>query len=336
LRPKVVTLADGGGGKAAAELVAKMFLPHLSNKYLSALSDGAVLPQINGRLAFSTDSFVVDPIFFPGGDIGSLAVHGTVNDLAVSGATPMYLSVGYILEEGFPLDDLAKIADSMGRAAKECGVSIVAGDTKVVARGGADKIFINTSGIGLVPDGVDISAERVGEGDAIILSGHIGDHGMAILSQRKGLKFDSPVKSDSSPLHGLTAVMLKAEPDIRMMRDPTRGGLAASLTEIARASGKGIVVEEDAIPVNENVRAFCELLGMDVLHIANEGKLVAFVPSHSAEKLLRVMKTHPMGRDAAIIGSVGGAQAGTVEMKTSFLGRRIVEALVGDQLPRIC
>lgn len=336
MRPKVVTLADGGGGKSAAELVAKTFMPHLSNRYISALSDGAVLPPINGRLAFSTDSFVVDPIFFPGGDIGSLAVHGTVNDLAVSGAVPMYLSVGFILEEGFPLDDLEKIAKSMGNAAKQCSVSIVAGDTKVVARGSADKIFINSSGIGVVPDGVNISAERVGDGDVIILSGHIGDHGMAILSQRKGLKFDSPVISDSNPLNGLTETMLKVEPDIRMMRDPTRGGLAASLTEIAGASGKGMVIEEDAIPVNENVRAFCELLGMDVLHVANEGKLVAFAPSGSAGKLIDAMRSHPMGRHASIIGTVGGARPGTVEMKTSFLGRRIVDALVGDQLPRIC
>lgn len=336
MRNKVVTLADGGGGKSAAELVEKIFLPHLSNPILSALSDGAVLPKINGRIAFTTDSFVVDPIFFPGGDIGSLAVHGTVNDLAVSGAKPLYLSAGFILEEGFPIEDLEKIAKSFGEAAKECGVLVVAGDTKVVARGGADKIFINTTGIGIVPDGVDISAKRAGEGDVIILSGTIGDHGTAILSRRKGLNFDSPVVSDSAPLNGLTAVMLEAEPDIRMMRDPTRGGLAATLTEIARASGRGIVVEEDLIPVNENVRAICELLGLDVMHVANEGKLVAFVPKNSADKVLSAMRKYPLGRDAAIIGAVGGAPGGTVEMKTSFLGRRIVEALVGDQLPRIC
>jgi hydrogenase expression/formation protein HypE len=336
LRPEVVTMADGGGGRAAAELVAKTFLPHLSNEHLAALSDGAILPPIDGRLAFSTDSFVVDPIFFPGGDIGSLAVHGTVNDLAVCGATPLYLSAGFIIEEGFSLADLRKIADSMGRAARNCGVLVVTGDTKVVARGCADKIFINTAGIGVVPKGVDISAKRVRDGDAIILSGSIGDHGMAIMSQRKGLKFDSPLKSDSSPLNGLTAEMLRAEPDIRMMRDPTRGGLAATLTEIARASGRGMVIEEDAIPVGENVRAFCELLGLDVLHVANEGKLVAFAPSATVGRVLSVMRAHPSGREAKIIGMVGGADPGVVEMRTSFLGRRIIEALAGDHLPRIC
>jgi len=332
----IVHLAHGGGGRASTELVERIFLPALSNGYLAPLSDGALLPRIDGRLAFSTDSYVIDPIFFPGGNIGSLAVHGTVNDLAMCGAVPTYLSAGFILEEGLAMADLKKIADSMGEAARESGVQIVTGDTKVVPRGGADKIFINTAGIGIVPEGVNISASRVREGDAIILSGTIGDHGTSVLINRKGLMFDSKVESDSRPLNGLVRAMLEAEPDIHMMRDPTRGGLAAVLNEVAKASGTGMAIEERAIPVNEGVRAVCELLGLDVLHVANEGKLVAFVPKGSAKKVLDAMKKHPFGRDAAIIGTVGGAGAGRVEMRTSFIGNRIIEPLAGDQLPRIC
>ncbi len=332
----VIHLAHGGGGKSSSELVEKIFLPAFSNKFLASLSDGAVLPPTDGRMAFSTDSFVIDPIFFPGGDIGSLAVHGTVNDLAMCGATPLYLSAGFILEEGLPMADLKKIADSMGEAARESDVAIVAGDTKVVARGGADKIFINTAGIGVIPDGVNISASRVRAGDAIILSGTLGDHGTSVLIKRKGLRFDSPLESDSRPLHGLVRVMLDAETGIHMMRDPTRGGLASVLNEVAHASGQGMVIDEKAIPVNEGVKAVCELLGLDVLHVANEGKLVAFVPKDSAQKVLAAMKTHTFGRDAAIIGIVGGPPSGRVEMKTSFIGSSIIEPLVGDQLPRIC
>ncbi|MBI5177843.1 MAG: hydrogenase expression/formation protein HypE [Nitrospinae bacterium] len=335
-RPDTVILAHGGGGRASAELVEKAFLPSLGNKFLAPLSDGAILPPLEGRLAFSTDSYVIDPIFFPGGDIGSLAIHGTVNDLSMCGATPVYLSAGFILEEGFPMADLKRIADSMGEAARESGVTVVTGDTKVVARGGADKIFINTAGIGVLPEGVNIAATRVREGDRIILSGTLGDHGTSVLIKRKGLKFDSPVESDSRPLNGLVREMLDAEPDIHMMRDPTRGGLAAVLNEVARAAGVGMVIEETAIPVNGNVAAVCELLGIDVLHVANEGKMVAFVPEASAERVLSVMKTHTFGRDAAIIGMVGGTSAGRVEMKTSFIGNRIIEPLAGEQLPRIC
>lgn len=335
-RPDVVTLAHGGGGKASAELVARIFLPAFKNRFLETLSDGALLPPPEGRIVFTTDSFVIDPIFFPGGDIGSLAVHGTVNDLAVSGAEPRYLSAGFIIEEGFPMEDLKRVADSMGRAAIDAGVNIVAGDTKVVARGAADKLFINTAGIGVVPPGVSISPARVQDGDVLILSGPIADHGMAVLTKRKGLDFKTPLISDSRPLNGLVREMLSAEPDIRMMRDATRGGLAAVLCEIARASGRGVMMDEKSIPVSEGARAVCELLGMDPLHVANEGTLAAFVPAASAEKVLAAMRRHPYGAQAAIIGSAGGAAPGTVEMKTAFLGSRIIEPLAGDQLPRIC
>jgi len=337
-RRKFVTLAHGGGGKASSELIEELFMPEFSNELLESLSDGAVFnaPPGGGRLAFSTDTFVIDPVFFPGGDIGSLAVHGTVNDLAVSGAEPKYLSAGFVLEEGFSLKELKKIARSMGEAARMCGVSIVTGDTKVVARGGADKIFINTSGIGFMSDGVEISPKRVREGDSIILSGSIGDHGISILTLRKGLEFDTELVSDSRPLHELVKTMLTAETGIRMMRDPTRGGLSATLNEIAASSGNGIIIEEKAIPVKDSVRGVCEILGLDVLNVANEGKLVAFVPPESADRVLSVMREHPAGREASIIGSVGGTEPGRVEMKTEFIGNRIVEPLVGDQLPRIC
>ncbi len=332
-----ITLAHGGGGKASEELIEDVFLPLFSNDILDSLSDGAILDAPKtGKLAFSTDSFVIDPIFFPGGDIGSLAVHGTVNDIAVSGGVPRYISVGFVLEEGLPIAALKKIAASMGEAAKACGVSIVTGDTKVVPKGGADKIFINSSGIGFVPEAVNINPKRIREGDSIILSGTIGDHGIAILTSRKGLEFKTETVSDSQPLNGLVKAMLEAEPDIRMMRDPTRGGLAASLNEIAKASAKGILIDEKAIPVKRGVLSICEILGLDVLNVANEGKLVAFVPEESSGKVLSAMKKEAAGKDSAIIGKVGGAKPGRVEMKTAFVGNRIVESLVGDQLPRIC
>ncbi len=335
-KSEVVTLAHGGGGTASAELVARVFLPHFDNDFLKSLSDGALLPPIGGRIAVSTDSFVIDPIFFPGGNIGSLAVHGTVNDVSMCGATPLYLTAGFIIEEGMPMVDLGKIAASMGAAAREAGVRIVAGDTKVVARGGADKIFINTAGIGVVPEGVTIGAQRVREGDKIILSGSIGDHGISVLIKRKGLKFDADIVSDSRPLNGIVKKMLEAEPDIHMMRDPTRGGLAAVLCEVARQGNIGILIEENKIPVLEDVRAVCELLGMDVMHVANEGKVIAFVPERSAGKVLAAMRAHPHGTQAVIIGTVGAVAPGRVEMKTGFTGNRIIEPLVGDQLPRIC
>ncbi len=334
---KIVTLAHGGGGTASAELTEKVFMPALSNPILESLSDGALFdPPKNGRLAFSTDSFVIDPIFFPGGDIGSLAVHGTVNDIAVCGGIPKYLSAGFVIEEGFLIDDLERIASSMGEAAKKCGVAVVTGDTKVVPRGKVDRLFINTSGIGFVPEGVNISPENVKEGDAVIISGSIGDHGMAVLTKRKGLEFDTEILSDSQPLNALIEKILKADPGIKMMRDPTRGGLAATLCEIAKSSGNGITINETELPINENVRSVCEILGLDPLHVANEGKLVAFVLPKNAGMVLEAMKSHPAGKDSAIIGTVGGPEAGRVEMKTSFIGNRIIEPLVGDQLPRIC
>lgn len=336
-RPDTVTLAHGGGGTASSELIREVFMPAFSNPLLESLSDSTLFdPPSSGRLAFSTDTFVIDPIFFPGGDIGSLAVHGTVNDLAVAGSVPKYLSVGFVLEEGFSISDLKTIANSMGAAAKRCGVSIITGDTKVLDKGSADKIFINTSGVGFVPEGIDVRPQRIEDGDKIIVSGTLGDHGIAILTRRKGLEFDTEIVSDSQPLNTLIENMLGTESDIRMMRDPTRGGLAASLNEIAGVSAKGFLIEEKAIPVKQPVKAVCEILGLDVLNVANEGKLVAFVPSQSVEKVLTAMRNHPAGRDAAIIGTVGGVEAGRVEMKTEFIGNRIIEPLVGDQLPRIC
>ena len=336
-RADIITLAHGGGGTASSRLTEELFLPAFSNPYLESLSDAAVFkPPRSGRLAFTTDSFVVDPLFFPGGDIGSLAVHGTVNDLAVSGAVPRYISAGFVIEEGFGIDDLKKIVGSMGGAAKNSGVFIVTGDTKVVPRGSADKIFINTSGIGYVPDGVDISPKRVEEGDRIILSGTIGDHGMAVLTKRSGMRFESDLMSDSKPLNALAEKIVAAERGVRMMRDPTRGGLAATLCEIAASTGKGILIEENAIPINDSVRSVCEILGLDPLHVANEGKLVAFVPAKSAEKVLSAMKSCAEGAESAIIGTVGMAEAGRVEMKTAFIGNRIIEPTIGGQLPRIC
>ena len=336
-RSDIITLAHGGGGTASSRLIEELFLPAFNNPLLESLSDAAVFePPSSGRLAFTTDSFVVDPIFFPGGDIGSLAVHGTVNDLAVSGAVPKYISAGFVIEEGFSIDDLKRIVNSMGEAAKKSGVAIVTGDTKVVPRGGADKVFINTSGIGYVPDGVEITPKRIIEGDRIILSGTIGDHGMAVLTKRSGMRFESDLVSDSKPLHLLAGKIVEAEPDVRMMRDPTRGGLAATLCEIAASTGKGILIEEEAIPINDSVRSVCEILGLDPLHVANEGKLVAFVPEAGAEKVLLVMKSCAEGVESAIIGTVGKAEVGRVEMKTAFIGNRIIEPTIGGQLPRIC
>ncbi len=333
---KFVTLAHGGGGLASAALLKKYFLSAYGNTILNKLGDQAIVPVKGGRLAFTTDSYVIDPIFFPGGNIGSLAVHGTVNDLAMGGAVPRYLSVGFIIEEGFPLTDLEVIIQSMAQAARMSKVQIVTGDTKVVARGSADRIFINTSGIGEVPPGIDISPERVQPGDKIILSGSIGDHGIAVLTRREGFNFEVSVRSDSAPLHDLVKTMLAVEPGIRMMRDPTRGGLASALNEIAQLSQTGMVIEESAIPVLEEVKSVCEILGLDPLYIANEGKLAAFVPAGAAPKVLQVMQAHPLGRKSAVIGEVRAADPGIVEMKTSFLGSRIVPMQTGEQLPRIC
>jgi hydrogenase expression/formation protein HypE len=284
----------------------------------------------------TTDSYVVSPLFFPGGDIGSLAVHGTVNDIAMAGAKPLYLTAGFIIEEGFALSDLNRIVSSMAAAARAAGVAIVTGDTKVVERGKGDGVFINTTGIGVVPEGVSPSGDRARPGDAILVSGAIGDHGVAIMSTRESLSFDTTILSDSAALHGLVADMVAAVPDIHVMRDPTRGGLATTLNEIAHQSGVGMTLRETAIPVREEVAAACELLGLDPLYVANEGKLVAICAPEDAETLLNVMQGHPVGADAAIIGTVREDDHRFVQLETTFGGKRIVDWLAGEQLPRIC
>lgn len=331
-----VDLTHGGGGRAMAELVDDLFRRALANPLLAAGNDQACFPVEAGRMVMTTDGYVIRPLFFPGGDIGSLAVHGTINDIAVGGARPLYLSAGFILEEGFPLADLARIVDSMARAASEAGVPVVTGDTKVVERGKADGVYITTAGVGVVHEGVDVSAENARPGDVIVLSGTLGDHGVAVMSRREGLEFETEILSDSAPLHGLVAAMVEAVPGLRVLRDPTRGGLAATLNELARASGVGMRLREDAVPVKPAVRGACELLGLDPLNVANEGKLVAICPEADAERLVEAMRAHPLGRDAAIIGEVVEDERAFVTMDTSFGGRRVVDWLTGEQLPRIC
>ena len=330
-----ILLAHGSGGKLAHELVEKSFLKALANPFLAKLDDSAVM-DFSGRLAFTTDSYVVSPIFFPGGDIGKLAVCGTVNDLAMSGAKPLYLSLAFIIEEGLPQDELNKIVDSVRKTAQEAEVEIVTGDTKVVNRGSADKLFINTAGIGIIPDGVDISGSRAKPGDKVILSGTIGDHGIAVLSQREGLSFSTQLESDCAPLGSLVAEMLGASPDIHCLRDPTRGGLATTLNELAKQSKVSIRIEEEKIPVREEVLAACEMLGFDPLYVANEGKLVAIVLAKDVDKILKAMRENHYGTGAAIIGEVKAEHPGRVLMKTCLGASRIVDMLVGDLLPRIC
>jgi hydrogenase expression/formation protein HypE len=331
-----VLLGHGSGGKLSAALLQQIFLPAFRNPLLSRLEDQAVLSVQSGRLAFTTDSFVVKPLFFPGGDIGSLAVHGTVNDLAMGGAQPLALSAAFILEEGFPLADLRRVVDSMARAAEKVGVPIVTGDTKVVERGCGDGVFINTTGLGVVAARVDLSAANARPGDCVILSGSLGDHGITILTQRQGLELEGAIQSDSAPLHTLVAAILAAAGDVRVMRDPTRGGLASTLNEIAAQSHAGIAIRETALPIHDWVRGACEVLGLDPLYVANEGKLVAIVPAASAEAVLAAMRRHPLGAEAAIIGEVVGRHPGLVTMHTPFGTTRIVDMLPGDQLPRIC
>jgi len=331
-----VDMSHGGGGRAMVQLISELFARHLGNEYLAQGNDGTWLPASNGRLVVSTDSHVVSPLFFPGGDIGGLSVHGTVNDVAVMGATPLYLTAGFILEEGFPLADLARIVESMAQAANEAGVKLVAGDTKVVEQSKGDGVFITTTGIGFLPDGLHLSGDLARPGDVVLVSGTLGDHGMAIMSQREHLSFDAPILSDSASLNGLTAAMLASRAAIRVMRDPTRGGLAATLNEIAYQSGVGIHLIEAAIPVQPEVAAACELLGLDPLNIANEGKLIALCAAEDAEKLLAAMRAHPLGRQAAMIGKVVEDANAFVQMKTQFGGRRMVDWLSGEQLPRIC
>ncbi|MFD2232453.1 hydrogenase expression/formation protein HypE [Phaeospirillum tilakii] len=333
-----VEMIHGAGGKAMAELIASIFAPALANPYLAQGNDQAALPiPAGGRLVFSTDGAVVSPLFFPGGDIGKLAVNGTVNDLAMAGATPLYLSTSFIIEEGFPLADLDRIARSIGAAARAAGVAVVTGDTKVVERGKADGLFIATAGIGVVPAGLELSGDRARPGDRVILSGSVGDHGVAILSQRENLSFATDLESDCAALVPLVAAMVAAAgPALRLMRDPTRGGLAATLNELARQSGVGMALEEAAIPVKPAVSAVCELLGLDPLTIANEGKLVAVVAPEAAETLLAAMRAHPLGAAAAIVGTVVEDPRRLVRMRTAFGGERIVDWLAGEQLPRIC
>lgn len=338
---ETVTLAHGSGGRAMRDLIDDIFVGAFDNPTLAPLEDQARFPLAdlarNGdRLAFTTDSYVVDPLFFPGGDIGALAVNGTVNDLAVGGAVPLYLTCSVIIEEGFAVADLRRIAASMQRAAREAGVQIVTGDTKVVHRGAADKLFINTSGVGVIPFGVDIAAIRARPGDKVLINGFIGDHGVAILGARDDLALEVPVASDCQPLNGLVETLLKACPDVHCLRDATRGGLAAVLNEFALSAGVGIHLDEAAIPVREAVRGVSEILGLDPLYYANEGKLVAVVPADRADAALAAMRAHPAGRDSAMIGEVSDSPAGSVILHTGFGGGRIVDMLVGEQLPRIC
>ena len=331
-----IVLGHGSGGRLSVELLRDVFLPFFHSPILNRLDDQAVFEFRGARLAFTTDSFVVKPLFFRGGDIGSLAVHGTVNDLAMAGAAPLYLSAGFILEEGLEIETLRRVAESMGRAADDIPVEIVTGDTKVVEKGSGDGVFINTTGIGLVPEGVRLSPALVRPGDLVLLSGPIGDHGIAILAEREGIEFSTLLDSDSAPLHGLVAAMLAVSLDIRAMRDPTRGGLSSALNEIASRAGVGITIEESAIPVREEVRGACEMLGLDPLYVANEGKLVAFVAPHAAESVLAAMRRHPQGHDAALIGTVTDTHPGLVLLRTPLGTTRIVDMLPGDQLPRIC
>jgi hydrogenase expression/formation protein HypE len=331
-----VDMTHGAGGRAMAGLIEALFARHFDNEYLRQGNDQAAFAPPPGRLVMSTDGHVVSPLFFPGGDIGSLAVHGTINDVAMAGARPLYLSAAFILEAGFPLADLDRIAASMARASREAGVPIVTGDTKVVERGKGDGVFITTTGVGAIPDGVNISGDRARPGDKVLLSGTIGDHGVAILSKRENLEFETQILSDSAALHELVAAMVAAAPDIHSLRDPTRGGLAATLNELARQSGVGMRLNEAAIPVKPQVKGACELLGLDPLNVANEGKLVAICAPADAATLLDAMRAHPLGADAAIIGEVVDDAPGFVQMQTELGGWRMVDWLAGEQLPRIC
>ena len=341
LKQGCVNMTHGAGGRAMVQLISELFAKHLGNEYLGQGNDGAVMPELTlggkgGKLVMATDCHVVSPLFFPGGDIGCLSVHGTINDVAVMGATPLYLAAGFILEEGFPLADLARIVESMAQAAKEAGVPVVTGDTKVVERGKGDGIFITTTGVGVLPEGRDIGGAKARPGDVILVSGNLGDHGVAIMSQRENLSFDAPIASDTAALHGLIATLLETGADIRVLRDPTRGGLAATLNEIATQSGVGMMLQEKAIPIHPVVDAACEFLGLDPLYVANEGKLVCVCAAADADRVLATMHAHPLGANAAKIGAVIADDHHFVQLTTTLGGRRIVDWLAGDQLPRIC
>lgn len=332
-----IDLSHGAGGRAMAQLIADLFHAALDNEWLRQGNDQAAFDVAGGRMVMTTDGYVISPLFFPGGDIGSLAVHGTINDVAMAGARPLYLSASFIIEEGFPLGELKRIADSMGAAARGAGVPVITGDTKVVERGKGDGVFIATTGIGVVPPGLDLSAEKTRPGDRVIVSGSIGDHGVAVMSRRQNLDFETEIVSDSAPLHDVVAAMVDAGgPALRVMRDPTRGGLAATLNELAQRAGVGFRLDGTKLPVKPGVVAACELLGLDPLNVANEGKLVAVVAPDAADAVLAAMRGHPRGRDAAIIGEAVADERRFVLMTTEFGGGRIVDWLSGEQLPRIC
>ena len=331
-----VMLAHGGGGSLSNKLIEKMFFSEFDNEYLNKMHDGAVFQTQKGRMAFSTDSFVIQPLFFPGGNIGELAVYGTVNDIACCGAVPQYLSLGFIIEEGLPMDDLWKIVQSIKFAADKAGVQIVTGDTKVVEKGKGDKIFINTSGVGIVKEGVNISPENCKPGDKIIVSGTVADHGISIMSLRAGLEFETEIESDTAPLNHMIQEILDVSDNISVLRDPTRGGLASTLNEIASSSKKGIMLYEDKIPLREDVKGVCEMLGLDPLYVANEGKLLVFVAENDAEKVLKTMQKNEFGKNAAIIGEVQESNDKIVKLKTSIGTTRVVDMISGEQLPRIC
>ena len=333
---KQIVMGHGSGGKLTQDLIEKLFLPSFNNDYLAQLNDQAVLDVNGSKLAFTTDSFVVTPIFFPGGDIGRLAINGTVNDLAMSGATPRFIAAAFILEEGLAADDLVRVVESMRQAAQDAGVLLVTGDTKVVNRGKGDQIFITTTGLGIVERPVKISADRARPGDRILLSGTIGDHGMAIMSRREGLEFEGPIESDTAPLHTLVAAMLGASEEIHCLRDPTRGGVATVLNEIAAQSQVGMELDSRSIPVRESVKGACEILGLDPMYVANEGKLVAVVAPEAADAVLDRMRSHPLGRDACCIGEVVAAHARRVLVKTEIGGTRVLDVMLGEPLPRIC
>lgn len=333
---KEVTLAHGSGGKLTHRLIEQMILPQFKNEFLSPLHDGALLNINNTKLAFSTDSYVVNPIFFPGGNIGELAVNGTVNDLSMCGAKPMYLSAGFIIEEGFAMEDFWRVILSMQNAAKKACVLFVTGDTKVVDRGKGDQIYINTSGIGIIPDDVNIKTANVKAGDKIIINGTIADHGIAIMSVRENLEFETEIRSDTAALNGLVETILNASKDVHMLRDATRGGVTSVMTEIAESAKLGVYLEETKIPIREEVKGACEILGLDPLYVANEGKMIVIVPPGICDTVLQAMQSHPLGKNAAVIGEVVNQHAGMVMMKTAIGGSRVVDMLSGEQLPRIC
>ncbi|MBX9917312.1 MAG: hydrogenase expression/formation protein HypE [Nitrosomonas sp.] len=336
LKHGCIEMNHGSGGRAMAQLIQQLFMTAFDNEFLRQMNDQASFPSVNGRMVMSTDSHVVTPLFFPGGDIGSLAVHGTINDIAMSGAKPCYLAASFILEEGLPLSDLKRIVDSMAKAAHVAQVPIVTGDTKVVERGSGDGVFITTTGIGMVPEGIHISGGNARPGDKILVSGTLGDHGIAIMALRENLSFQTTIESDTAALHDLVSAMIAVTPGIHVLRDPTRGGVATSLNEIAQQSSVGMMIHENELPIQEQVQAACEFIGLDPLYIANEGKLIAICAAEDAEKLLHAMHAHPLGKHARIIGEVIEDAHCFVQMQTRFGGKRVVDWLSGEQLPRIC